>query len=148
MKKLVMLGIVLLASGPVLAQPVSPPPKAASSAAAVPQVDQRITQMHQRLKITPQQEAAWNAFAQVMQANATSADQAYKQRAASIESMSAVDNLRSFAQIEQTRAQGVQNLSVSFETLYGLLSDDQKKVADDMFRQHAERAQSHKQNTK
>jgi hypothetical protein len=54
--------------------------------------------------------------------------------------MSAPDNMRNFAQIEQARAQGVQNLAASFETLYGTFSEDQKKIADAMFRHYEDRA--------
>jgi periplasmic protein CpxP/Spy len=116
MKTFTMLAAMLLATGPVLAQQPPAPPKAAATAApnatpdatAEAQVNQRATQMHAQLKITPAQEAAWNAFAQAMRDNVTSTDEAFKQRTATLASMSAVDNMKNFAQIEQTRAQGVQ----------------------------------------
>ena len=107
-------------------------------------MDQRIAQMHRRLQITPRQQPAWDAFAQMMRNNATSIEQAYKDRRASITTMSAVDNMQNFAQIEQARAQGVQNLAVSFQTLYGMMSDDQKRTADTLFRHYADRAAARK----
>ena len=51
--------------------------------------------------------------------------------------MTAVDNMQSYAQIEQQRAQDVQKLVPAFQTLYSSLSDQQKKTADEMFRNYA-----------
>jgi protein CpxP len=157
MKKFTTLVAMLLATGPVLAQqPAAPAPKAAATAApnatpdatAEAQVNQRAAQMHAQLKITPAQEAAWNAFAQAMRDNVTSTDEAFKQRTATLATMSAVDNMKNFAQIEQTRAQGVQNLATAFETLYGGLSDDQKKTADTVFRHYGEQRAASKHTPK
>jgi hypothetical protein len=151
MKKFGMLAVMLLAAGPVVAQPTAPAPDAVSAKPTAPKatssketggatvearVNERIAQMHARLKITPAQDAAWNGFAAVMQNNVTSTDQAYKERSATIATMSAPDNMRNFAQIEQARAQGIQNLAASFQTLYDGMSDDQKKTADAMFRHY------------
>ena len=145
MHKIAMLGVMLLTATPVMAQPSnSPAHPPASDTTAVDRVDQRATQMHRRLLITPDQEPAWRAFAQAMHENAASADQAYRQHAAHIASMSAVENLRLFAQIEQTRAQGLQAMLTSFESLYGVLSDEQKKTADAIFRRQEERMARHK----
>ncbi len=54
--------------------------------------------------------------------------------------MSAVDNLRSYAELEQQRAQDIQKLVPAFQTLYGALSDQQKREADQMFRSYAANA--------
>jgi protein CpxP len=161
MKKFVMLGAMLLATGPALAQtqtpptsapapaPIAPAPRAPSQAAASPapagaRVDQRIAQMHQRLKITPEQEPAWQGFAQVMRDNVTSIEKAYAERRASIATMSAPDNMRNFAQIEQERAAGIQRLADAFQKLYDSMSDEQKKIADAMFRHYEVRGPGHK----
>ena len=68
-------------------------------------------------------------------------DELYQQRAEKMNSMSAVDNMQSYAQIEQQRAQDVQKLVPAFQTLYDSLSDQQKKLADDMFRNYTAKAQ-------
>lgn len=99
-------------------------------------LDERIQTMHQRLHITPEQEGAWNGFAQVMRDNANAIEQDYRQRSDTLGNLSAADNLRNYARIEQDRAQGVQRLSAAFDTLYGQLSDQQKKTADAMFRHY------------
>jgi hypothetical protein len=64
-------------------------------------------------------------------------DQVYQQRAEKLGSMSAVDNMQSYAQIEQQRAQDVQKLVPAFQALYTSLSDQQKKTADQIFRNYA-----------
>ncbi|WP_158931863.1 Spy/CpxP family protein refolding chaperone [Acidisphaera sp. S103] len=151
-KTFAMLVVALLVAGPVLAQPagaVTPPaPKAAGTATVEARVDQRITRMHQQLKITSEQETAWNAFAQVMRTNVTSTDEAYKKRSESLATMTAPDNMTNFAQIEQARAQGVENLATSFQALYNTMSDDQKKAADAMFRHYGNHGAAHKQTSK
>jgi periplasmic protein CpxP/Spy len=129
----------------VATSPAAVPAKGLESG---PRVDQRITEMHQRLKITPAQEANWAAFAKVMRDNAAATEDAYKERRANIATMSAPDNMRDFAQIEQARAQGVQNLAASFQTLYDGMSDDQKKLADAMFRNYEAHRTTHKKATK
>ncbi len=72
-----------------------------------------------------------------MRDNAKAMDAIYQQRAEKLASMTAVDNMQSFAQIEQERAQDMQKLVPAFQTLYGSLSDQQKKTADQMFRNYA-----------
>lgn len=103
-------------------------------------VERRIAELHRQLQITPAQAQAWDEFAQVMRDNARTSDQAYRERGAHLATMSAVDNLQSFARLEQERAQGVQRLAASFQTLYNSLSEQQKQSADRLFRHYGERA--------
>jgi protein CpxP len=163
MKTLALAGIMLLVTGASFGQslePSSKTPTAASPTQKAPaakagkgetteaRVDQRIAQMYERLKITPAQEPAWDAVAKVMRDNVTSTEQSYEARRASIATMSAPDNMRNFAQIEQARTQGVQNLAASFQTLYDGMSDDQKKTADAMFRHYEDRGTAPKRTSK
>jgi len=124
------------------------------TAAAVPadqtmqtMVENRLNDLHSRLKISAAQGQQWDQFAQVMRDNAKAMDQLYKDRADKLISMSAVDNMQSFAQIEQERAQDMQKLVPAFQTLYASLSDEQKQSADKMFRYEAQRAQTKRQTT-
>ncbi len=139
MNSIARLAIMLLATSPGFAQPLPPTPNAAPP--ADPHVTNGISQMHLILKITPEQEPAWSAFAKIMQDNATATYDAFQHRGETITSMSSVANLKNLAQIELARAQGLQNLAYSYETLYGTFSGEQKKLADDMFQRHRERAQ-------
>lgn len=108
-------------------------------------VEKRITDLHTRLHITPEQSSQWDQFAQVMRDNAKDIDQAYQDRAQKLGTMSAVDNMQSFAQIEQLRGQQIQKLVPAFQTLYASLSDQQKQDADALFRNQAAKAQAHRQ---
>jgi hypothetical protein len=104
--------------------------------------EQRIADLHKSLHITTAQQSQWDQFAQVMRDNAKDLDQAYQQRAATFDKMNAVDNMQSYAQIEQTRAQDMQKLVPAFQTLYNALSDQQKQEADALFRNQAAKAQA------
>ncbi len=108
-------------------------------------VERRIADLHSKLHIAPEQSQQWDQFAQAMRDNAKEMDELYKQRAERFSSMSAVDNMQSYAQIEQQRAQDVQKLVPPFQALYASLSDQQKKTADQMFRSYAEHAQARHQ---
>lgn len=146
MNKAAALAITLLATiTPTFGQTVPAVPGTSQVAPPDGRINDRITQMRRQLKITSVQEPAWDAFATVMRDNATSSYQAIRQRTASIATMSSVDNLKNFAQIEQTRAQGAQTLAYSYETLYGTFSDEQKRAADALFRQNKEHAESRRQ---
>lgn len=147
----------MIAAGPVLAQTATPatpaqgapaassPAPAATTmpAAAKPgmpaNVESRITAMHKRLKITSAQDADWEKFAQAMRDDASAAAQAYQDRADKLATMNAVENLQAYAQLEQSRAQGVQTLLAAFQPLYNDLSPEQKNIADMMFRRQGER---------
>ena len=109
--------------------------------------ERRITDIYARLHITQDQNQQWEQFAQVMRDNAKEIDQSYQQRAQKLASMSAIDNMQSYAQIEQQRAQDMQKLVPAFQTVYNSLTDQQKKAADDMFRTYAENAQAGRQSS-
>lgn len=108
-------------------------------------VEQRIADLHAKLHITQAQSQPWDQFAQLMRQNATDLDQAYQQRAQRLNAMSAPENLQSYAQLEQTRAQDVQKLVPAFQNLYDSLSAQQKKEADQLFRAYAAQYQQHRQ---
>jgi protein CpxP len=108
-------------------------------------VEKRISDLHRQLQITSAESTQWGQFAQVMRDNAKEIDQAYADRANKLDSMSAVDNMQSYAQIEQLRTQQVQKLVPAFQALYTSLSDQQKQTADAVFRNQAVKAQAHRQ---
>lgn len=97
-------------------------------------VEQRITTLHSEMKITDQQKQQWDAFAQTMRDNAKDTDQAFHDRAQKLATMSADDAMKSYAALAQMHAENMQKLSTAFSALYGTLSDDQKKIADVLFR--------------
>jgi periplasmic protein CpxP/Spy len=139
-------------------QGTAPPPAAAASPMAghqVPgknaeeRVEHRIKELHTRLQITPAEESQWNQFAQVMRDNARDMDQAFMQRAQQFPTMSAVQNMQSYEQIAEDHARRVQKLVPAFQALYDTMPDQQKQLADQVFRANAEKhmqraAQSHR----
>ena len=79
----------------------------------------------------------WNAFAHAMRENAASTDALFAQRAGSVATMSAVENMHSYAQIARAYADNTERLATAFDSLYASLTDTQKQAADTLFRQQA-----------
>lgn len=133
MMRTVLLGATLLlpATGHIaLAQGAQPP-----AASAAMSVDQRIQALKIQLGIAPQQEPAWNGFAQAMRDNATGTERLAQQRAAAIATQNAVDNMRSYARIAHDYATDADRLTAAFERLYAILSPAQRQAADTLLRQ-------------
>jgi hypothetical protein len=130
---------------------VPPPPAASSPLAGHPvpgknaeeRVERRIRELHSQLQITPAEELQWNEFAQVMRENARDMDQAFMQRAQQFPTMNALQNMQSYEQISEEHAQRVQKLVPAFQKLYGAMPDQQKRLADQVFRANAEKHQEH-----
>jgi len=116
-------------------------PEAMASPAAAPSgsapVEARIKDLHKRLKITDAQKPQWDALAQVMRDNAQAMVDLQKQRVADVQSMNAVEVVKSYAEVIQAHADGMKKFIPAFEALYNSLSDAQKKIADSMFRGRA-----------
>jgi LTXXQ motif family protein len=124
------------AVSPAAVQPASPAPSAATQAA----VDQRIRTLQSQLGITQAQMPLWTAFAQAMRDNAASTDALFTQRAHAVTSMSAVDNMHSYAQIARAYADNTEHLATAFDSLYASLTDTQRQAADTLFREQASAA--------
>jgi hypothetical protein len=101
-------------------------------------VENRIKQLHTQLRITSAEEPQWNQFAEVMRQNARDIDQAILNRTQQFETMNAVQNMQSYEQLAEQHAQHVQKLVVAFENLYGAMPEQQKQLADQVFRANAQ----------
>jgi protein CpxP len=152
----VLLAALLAVPGAALAQstqPASPqgatpsPPAASTSPmaghpvagkTAKERVENRIKQLHTELRITSAEEPQWNQFAEVMRQNAQDIDQAILNRTQQFETMNAVQNMQSYEQLAEQHAQHVQKLVVAFENLYGAMPEQQKQLADQVFRANAQ----------
>ncbi len=99
-------------------------------------LEARIAKLHDQLHVTDAQTADWNAVAQIMRDNRTAIHDLASAKHAQAATMSAVDDLNAYAEIAAKHAELTHKLAASFETFYGTLSPDQKKAADDAFRQH------------
>src|SRR5580704_1511164 len=124
---------------PTSPAPAATPPtgSAAPSDATQAAVDQRIRALQSQLGITEAQMPLWSAFTQAMRDNAAATDAIFTQRAGAVATMSAPDNMHSYAQIERSYADNTERLATAFDSLYASLSDTQKQAADTLFRQQA-----------
>jgi periplasmic protein CpxP/Spy len=107
-------------------------------------VEQRITNLHAMLKITPDEDSKWNSVAQAMRENAANMDKlvAAKQTQ-SPQSMTAVDDLKTYQDFAQAHVDGLKNLTSAFSSLYGVMPDAQKKNADQVFQNFGRNAPAH-----
>jgi hypothetical protein len=117
------------------ADTAAPPHKAMADRRAE-SVEQRITALHAALKITPAEEPAWEAVAQTMRDNAASmrklvGDTSGRAR----QGMTAIEDMQSYQQLAQAHADEMKSLLTTFTTLYNSMPDDQKKLADQVFRE-------------
>jgi len=103
--------------------------KAAAPAPAGSEVDRQIADLKKQLKITPQQEPQFNAFAEVMRSNEQDLDKLMQQGGAN-RPPNAVEDLKQAQQLAETQAAGLKRLVPAFQSLYDSLSDQQKKTAD------------------
>ena len=119
-----------------MTQAAAPQKKVAAGAMATKAetVEQRISSLHTALKITPQEEADWTSVAQAMRENAAAMQKlAADNTVQAPQSMTAVDDLKTYQKFAQAHVDGLKNLTSSFETLYDSMPDAQKKVADQVF---------------
>ncbi len=92
--------------------------------------------MHDTFKITPAQEPQWQAVAKVMRENAEELAGLTKTRSEHAATASALDDLKSYAEISAAHAMGTQRLIPAFAALYDGMSAEQKQAADTEFRGH------------
>jgi hypothetical protein len=98
-------------------------------------LEQRIQTLHDKLKVTPDQESEWNDVAQAMRDNESSLSDQIQAKQANAKSMTAVEDLESYQKIAQAHADGTGKVITAFSTLYDDMSDSQKKNADQVFGQ-------------
>ena len=103
-------------------------------------VEARIKELHKKLHITPAQDTEWNNLAQVMRENARTMQDLERKRAEDVKTISAVDVVKSYADVIEAHEAGMKKFIPAFEALYNSLSAEQKKIADDLFRSRASAA--------
>lgn len=110
------------------------PPAAAAATSSKPQtVEQRITMLKSALKITPDQEPKWDKVATAMRENAAAMDKLVKEKQTKAQSITAVDDLKTYQDFTQAHLDGLKNLTSAFESLYDSMPAEQKKNADQVF---------------
>jgi periplasmic protein CpxP/Spy len=139
---------------PGLAQAQATPPGAIGSAAtpsaAAPaaspsaptnveqRVEEHIRQLHVQLHITPAEQPDWDRFAGVMRENARAMDQEFALRREQFPKMNALQNMQSYEKMAEMHAQHLQKLVPAFENLYNSMPAEQKRLTDQVFREHAQ----------
>lgn len=134
-----------LMGGLFLAQPAFADNGAAMKPAASKgeeHVDKRIKELHEKLKITTDEQPQWDAFVKVMRENETAIHDLIEARHAN-ENATAVDDLKSYKEIADAHAAGIGKEIPVFEDLYNKMTPDQKANADNVFRTY-EGHDSHK----
>jgi periplasmic protein CpxP/Spy len=134
-----LLSVILVAVGSidevVTAQQSAAPGALLAQARPAPQppnVEANIANLHRTLQITPAQEGAFDAFANVMRGNERAEASAQHQPPANA---SAVDELRAEIQYDEVELAGLKKLLPALEGLYSVLSPAQRQAADNAFRQ-------------
>jgi len=129
--------IVLSTPFAAMAQTATPQATTAQTANAISKmetVDQRITSLHDSLKITPAQEVSWTAVATSMRDNAANMQKLTAEKSMQDQQkMTATDDLQAYSKFAQAHVDGLKNLSMSFGTLYNDMPAAQQKVADQVF---------------
>jgi hypothetical protein len=100
-------------------------------------VETHIRDLHKKLQITDAQKPQWDALAQVMRDNAQKMVDLEKRRVADAKTMTAVDVVKSYAEVIDAHEDGMKKFIPAFEDLYNSMSDSQKKIADSLFRSRA-----------
>lgn len=100
-------------------------------------VERQIADLHARLLISSTQSARWNRFANLMRDNAHEIDGIFQRRSDAMPTMSAMENMRSYADLSGRHAAEMRRLTLAFQSLYGVMDADQKRVADQVFRDDA-----------
>jgi protein CpxP len=106
-------------------------------------IDALIDQLHETLKITVDQEPLWHGVTQVMRENGETISKLAQERAEQAPTATALDNLKSYAEISEAHAAGTKRMIPVFQALYDSMSPEQKKAADTEFRGHLQEQAHH-----
>jgi protein CpxP len=94
-------------------------------------IDARLSDLKAQLKITTEQEAAWQGFAGAAKQQATGMQALREQMQPT--TGAAPDRMTQHAQIMQQRAASMTTMTKAFDALYAVLTPEQKTIADQHF---------------
>jgi hypothetical protein len=135
--------LAMLAAVPAIAATPGPAPgpsilpSPGSLPASLSPVEQQIAALQTELRITQDQLPQWLVFSQAMRDAARAADDLFQQRATTATTMTAQENMHSYAQVTRAYADTMAGLSKAFDTLYAILSEPQQQSIDAVFRQQS-----------
>ena len=126
--------IFLADANPSFAASAKKKSPAVAKTTAVEHTEARIKQLQDALKITEEQEPLWSNLTLVMRDNAKNMDALTKDRAETLKTMNSVEQMKFQSQIAEARVDQLKRFIPPYEALYNSMSDEQKKVADALFR--------------
>ena len=91
-------------------------------------VEKHMTHFKSELKITPEQEPLWQAFAEKVKANAGQCMKAMREKAQ--QPMTAPERMTQMTNVMKERLAAMESANESFKRLYDALTPEQKAVAD------------------
>jgi hypothetical protein len=95
---------------------------------------ERLKYLHDRLRITPAQEPLWANVAQSLRENAKAVAPLARERLQATPDRTAVETLGIYEKLGEVQMEGLKRFVAAFQALYTALSDQQKKIADVLFR--------------
>jgi len=107
---------------------------AVTGTTAVDYTESRIKQLQVTLNITEGQEQLWNNLTLVMRENAKEVDALTKDQAEKNKTMNALDHMKFHRQFSKAQLDQQDKFIPPFEALYAIMSDEQKKSTDTLFR--------------
>jgi hypothetical protein len=108
------------------------------TAPALDQTAARIKYIHDRLRITEEQEPLWDTVAQAIRETAGYLAPRLKDRLRAATSGSAPELLRSYETLGDAQLDSLKKIIAAFDPLYAGLSEGQKKIADAILREGAQ----------
>jgi periplasmic protein CpxP/Spy len=139
----VLAGGIVVAAGSARAQDTTAGPASDGPAAPPTQGDPteaRIKYLHDRMRITAEQEEPWDRVAQAMRDNPQSFMPFLKERLRAMTTGSAPELLHVYQALGEAQVDSLRRIIGAFEPLYASLSESQKKIADAILREGAQGA--------
>jgi Spy/CpxP family protein refolding chaperone len=99
---------------------------------SVPMMEGRLAYIKADLEITPAQEQAWNAYADAVRARHTAMQSIHGDMAKAMQSGNALDRMDARIKALQAKVDSLKTLKPAMEALYAVLTDLQKKEADQL----------------
>jgi hypothetical protein len=114
--------------------PGAPMPEDGARPPALDPMTQRINYLHGRLRITRAQEPLWAGLTQVMRDNATALAPLLRGRFQATQGGNAIEMLGAGEKLDAVQLDGLRKFIAAFQALYESMSDEQRKIADYVFR--------------
>ena len=129
---------IVVAAAPAPAGDTATPAATDTPARPGDTTEARVTYLHDRLRITPDQEERFAVLAAAMRENVRRLVPFLKQRLTAMTAGSGPDVLHAYAAFGDRQAEDLRRITAAFDALYGQLSESQRKIADAVLREGAQ----------